>query len=265
MKKVSKIWIIFSYVIAVLSSITSLLGIFTQLPYLNETDNWALQATGQDIGNLIAVVVLLFSTYFLSKKSIKSFYIWIGTLLYFIYAYLIYAFFIHFNYLFLVYIIVLGLSFYTVIGSLIEQDLISISKSFLSKHEKLASNLLIIIGILFGSLWFSEIIPALISSSVPVSLINTGLWVSPVQVIDLAIVLPAMIITGIFLIKKNFLGRLFSGPWLMFSILMGSSIIATMIMELINGNNNAIAPLLMVGIITISSLVTLKIYLKSEK
>lgn len=262
MKKVSKIWIVFSYSIAILSIITSLLGILTSLPYSKEAESWALQAIGQDIGNLIATIVLLFSTYFLSKKSIKTFFIWQGTLLYFIYAYLIYAFFIHFNYLFLVYIIVLGLSFYTVIGSLFEQDLISISKSFLSKHEKSASILLIIIGSLFGFLWLSEIIPALISSTIPASLINTGLWVSPVQVIDLAIVLPAMIITGIFLIKKNFLGRLFSGPWLMFSTLMGSSIVATMIMELINGNNHAIVPLVMIGIITVSSAITLNLYLK---
>jgi asparagine N-glycosylation enzyme membrane subunit Stt3 len=159
-------------------------------------------------------------------------------------------------------VIVLGLSFYTVVGSLIEQDLISISKSFLSKHEKPASILLIIIGSLFGFLWLSEIIPALISASIPKSLINTGLWVNPIHVIDLAILLPAMIITGIFLTKKKSLGRLFAAPWLTFSTLMGSSIVANMIIELVNGNNNTIVPLIMIGIITISSAITLNLYFK---
>ena len=262
MKKVSKIWIIFSYIIAILTIITSLLGIFTPKPYSQETSNWALQAVGQDVGNLMAVFVFLFSTYFLSKKSIKSFFIWQGTLLYFIYAYLIYGFFIHFNYLFLVYTTLLGLSFYTLIGSLFEQNLISISKSFVSSSEKLASILLIIIGSMFGFLWLSEIVPALISASISKSLVNTGLWVNPIQVIDLAIVLPAMIITGIFLIKKKSLGRFFAAPWLMFSILMGSSIVATMIMELVNGNTSAIVPFIVVGIITMSSAITLNLYFK---
>lgn len=262
MTKVSKIWFIFSYLIAFLSGLSSLLGIFTATPYSQETANWALQAVGQDIGNLIAIIIFLFSIYYLSKKSTKAFLIWIGTLFYFIYAYLIYAFFIHFNYLFLIYVVVLGLSFYTLTGSLLEQNFKDIIKPFTSKHEKIAGFLLIVIGSLFSILWLSEIIPALVSDSIPKSLINTGLWVNPIQVIDLSIVLPAMIITGIFLIKKNFLGRLFSGPWLMFSTLMGSSIIATMIMELINGNNNAIVPLVMVGVITILSVITLNLYLK---
>jgi hypothetical protein len=160
-------------------------------------------------------------------------------------------------------VIVLGLSFYTVVGSLAEQDLISISKSFLSKHEKPASILLIIIGILFSFLWLSEIIPALISVTIPKTLVGTGLWVNPVHVIDLSIVLPAMIITGIYLLKKKHLGRLFSAPWLIFSVLMSASIVATMIMDLANGNYGAIVPLVMIGTITISGVITLNLYLKN--
>lgn len=262
MTKVSKIWIIFSYLIAFLSGLSSLLGIFTASPYSQETANWALQAVGQDIGNLIAIIVFLFSIYYLSKKSIKAFLIWTGTLFYFIYAYLIYAFFIHFNYLFLIYVAVLGLSFYTLIGSLMEQNFKNIVKSFTSKHEKLAGFLLIVVGSLFSILWLSEIIPALVSDSILKSLINTGLWVNPIQVIDLSIVLPAMIITGILLIKGNNLGRMFSVPWLIFSFLMSASIVSNMIMELTNGNYSAIIPLVMVGTIAVLSGVTVANILK---
>lgn len=262
MAKISKHWVIFSYLISGLSGISSLLGIFTSSLYSQETANWALQAVGQDIGNLIAIVIFLFSTYFLSKNSIKAFFVWLGTLFYFIYAYLIYAFFIHFNYLFLVYVAVLGLSFYTLIGSLIEQNFNDLTKSFISKHQKSAGFLLIIIGSLFAILWLSEIIPALLSTSIPKSLLNTGLWVNPIQVIDLSIVLPAMIITGVLLIRKKILGHLFSAPWLTFSFLMGSSIVSTIVMELISGNISAIVPLTMVGIITLSSAVVLGMYLK---
>src|SRR5687768_51548 len=121
MNKISKIWTWFSIINACLVSVASLLGILNPHTYFQETVNWAMQAVGQDVGNLLAAPALLISTYFLTKKSNRAFLIWLGIHLYLIYAYLVYAFFIHFNYLFLVYVTILGLSSYTMIGALLEQ------------------------------------------------------------------------------------------------------------------------------------------------
>jgi hypothetical protein len=200
---ISTIWVWLSILIGFLVAIASLLGIFNPATYSKETANWAMQAVGQGIGNLLAVPTLLISTYLLHKRSLKAYFIWLGTLLYFIYAYLIYAFFIHFNYLFLVYVAILGLSSYTLLGGLVEQNIPHILQPLSNRNIKSASILLIIIGVLFGLLWLSEIIPALLSGQAPKSTITAGLWVNPVQVIDLALVLPGMILTGIFLWKKS--------------------------------------------------------------
>lgn len=129
MNAISKSWIWTSCLIAILVTSASLLGIFNPDTYTQETANWALQAVGQDIGNLFAVPVLLIATYYLKKKSMRALVCWMGALLYFIYAYLIYAFFVHFNYLFLVYVAVLGLSVYTLIGGLWEQSLTQIGRA----------------------------------------------------------------------------------------------------------------------------------------
>jgi diacylglycerol kinase len=63
--------------------------------------------------------------------------------------------------------------------------------------------------------------------------------------------------------EKKLMGYLFAAPWLTFSVLMGSSIVATMIMELMNRNFEAVVPLIMVGLIVLASLTVLYIYLRN--
>jgi hypothetical protein len=263
MNKLSKVWIFFSIAIALLVSAASLLGIFNPITYSQETANWKTQAIGQDIGNLLAVPVLLISTYLLTKrKSTKAFFIWIGTLLYLIYAYLVYSFSVHFNYLFLVYVAVLGISFYTLIGGLLGQNLSELIKAINNKKMKAASIVLIAIGTLFGFLWLSDIFSALLSGQLPKSIVTAGLWVNPIHIIDLAFVLPGMILTGLFLWRKKKLGYIFAAPWLTFSAIMGSSINAAMILELNNGNKEAMVPLTLVGMIVLFSIFVLCRFLK---
>ncbi len=262
--KVSKYLITGSLSIAILAAITSLLGIFDPGAYQYETANWALQARGQDVGNVIAVIVLLATTYFWAQKSIRAYYIWIGSLMYFMYAFTIYAFFAHFNYLFLLYVAVLGLTFYTLFYALREgEKQITMRKKNNTASTYFAAIVLILTGGLFGLLWLAEIIPALISGQTPQTLIETGLWVNPIQVIDLSIVLPAMIGTGIMLFRKKTGGYFYAAPWLVFSVLMGSSIVATMIMMNKAGYPNTIPPMIMVGLIVLLSTISAILYLRT--
>jgi len=262
--KVSNKRLIISVIISILATITSILGIFDPRAYQYETENWALQARGQDIGNLIAVIVLLLSSYLLTKKSFDAYFVWIGTLMYFMYAFVIYGFFVHFNYLFLPYIAVFGLTFYILSHSLREgEKYITLHKIKNIFFVYFAAIILILTGSLFGLLWLSEIIPALISGQTPQTLIETGLWVNPIQVIDLAIVLPAMIGTGLLLFKKNESGYFYAAPWLTFSVLMGSSIVAAMGMMNKEGYADTIFPMIMVGILVAASFFSLFFYLRS--
>lgn len=260
--KISTKEITSSVLIATLVTVASVMGIVNPNIYSHETANWAQQAIGQDIGNLLAVVVFLISTYFLRKGSLNAFFIWIGTSFYFIYAYLIYAFFIHFNGLFLVYVAVLGLNVYTLIGVLLGQkNIFHILKQSSHTKRTSAAVLLIIIGVVFELLWLSEIIPALVTGHVPRSITAAGLWVNPVHVIDLSLVLPGMMITGIQLVRKKMMGYLFVAPWLVFAALMGASIVATLIMQLMEETVEAIVPLVMVSAIVGSSIMVLRHYL----
>ncbi|MDN3668267.1 hypothetical protein QWY93_02850 [Echinicola jeungdonensis] len=248
-------WYGISILLGILVVASSLLGIIDPKIYSQETENWKLQAIGQDIGNLFAVIVFIFSTHFSRKGSRFAFFVWTGSHLYFIYAFLLYAFFVHFNYLFLVYVLILSLSFFSLLAGWIKIDYSPSMHQTPQKWSKITGVFLIGVACLFGILWLSEIIPAIISGKTPESALLAGLLVNPVQVIDLAFVLPGMLITGVQLWNQKTLGFLFSIPWLSFAALMGLSLMTVMVIELGNDNMNALPSLILMGIIVIFSLI----------
>ena len=209
----------------------------------------------------MAVLVLIASGYLYLKGSFKAALLWLGTLLYLIYAYIVYAVAVHFNALFLVYVAILGLASYAVLLTIKDMKTRE-SKYSSSSIKNYASYTLIAIGGLFGFLWLGEIIPALISGKVPQSIQDAGLWVNPIHVIDLSIVLPGFILTGYWALKNRSGGLFFLAPWLTFSVLMGLSIVAAMIMMAIDGSSSAIPPMIMVSLVVIMSFVALWRYVR---
>ena len=89
---------------ATIAATTSLLGLLTAWPYAAETASWRLQAYGQDLGNLLAVVVLLCGLLAARRGSVAGYQVWLGALVYLVYAFVIYAIGVHFTALFLGYV-----------------------------------------------------------------------------------------------------------------------------------------------------------------
>ena len=130
--------------------------------------------------------------------------IWSGVLLYLIYAFAIYAFDVHFNRLFLVYVAIVGLSFYALVGSVIQLHLDRLHTSFSDQTTaRLVSVFLLLLGIVFSLLWFSEEIPALVTGTIPASVVTANLPTNPVHVLDLGLYLPAMLITAVTLWRRR--------------------------------------------------------------
>ncbi len=231
------------------------------MPYAMETKNWLLQAQGQDIGNLIAVTVLLISTYKAVKGSSKAFLVWLGTLFYLLYAYIIYSVAVHFNSLFLVYVAVLGLTFFTILTA-VSRGIVVPEKL---KANTYASYTIMIIGILFTLLWLSEIIPAIFTGVAPQGTKDAGLWVNPIHVLDLAIVLPGFIATGYLSLKGEKIGTYLLAPWLTFSSLMGSSIVAAMALMIVNNFSDLLPALIVVSVVVIASISALVIFMRAGR
>jgi len=229
--KIPKIFIYLSYLAGLLTILLSWQGITNPNTYKLETLNWATQAIGQDYINLFIAVPLLFISAYLTKQgSFKAFLVWLGLLLYLVYSYIIYAFFIHFSPLFLVYVAALSLSFYSLLGALVNINYSEITGIFKNIKVKAVSIFLVIIAGIFYFLWLSEIINALVNKQVPASLLGTGLITNPVHVLDLAFLLPGVLIVSQLLRQRKILGLILAVPIMLFLVVMGLAIISIMIL-----------------------------------
>ena len=236
--------------IAAIVTTTSMLGLFSDWAYAAETQNWRLQAQGQDVGNLLAVVVLLAGGFLTARGSTRGLLLWAGSLLYLIYAFAIYAVALHFGALFLPYLAVLGLSSFSLAfgirGRRHDVHLAGRSRTG-------GSWVLIGIGTVFGLLWLSSIIPSLVSGEAPAELAAAGLVANPVHVLDLALVLPAMILTGMAARRGRPDGLLWLLPWLGFSTLMGAGVAAAMVLIMAQESQGAIGPLVFLLVVVAAS------------
>lgn len=229
--KTPKIFIYLSILAGLLTALVSWLGIYSPDTYKLETANWSAQALGQDYVNFfIAVPMLLISVYFVNKNSLKAYLVWLGTLFYLIYSYILYAFCIHFGPLFLIYIIILSASFYSLVGALVNIEWNKINESF--KNVKVAgvSILLLSIAAIFYFLWLSDIIQALTTNNLPLSLKDTGLIVNPVHILDLAFLLPGVVIIAKLLRRHHVVALVLAVPMMLFLVIMGLAIISIMVL-----------------------------------
>ena len=205
---------------------TSLFGLCLDWPYAAETAGWRVQAQGQDVGNLLAVLVLTVGVVAARRGSVRGFQVWVGALGYLVYAFTIYAMTVHFSVLFLGYVAVLGLSLYSLMFALPERP----QQSLRPGVRRLGAGVLAGIASAFAVLWLAAIVGALVSGRPPVELSETGLPANPVHVLDLAIVLPGMIITAV-RARRDDLAALMVPALLVFTALMAASIVATLLLS----------------------------------
>jgi hypothetical protein len=104
-----EVWLALSIPIAFLALGSSLAGVVADETYAKETENWAGQAVGQDIANLIAYPVMVLLAFAAKRGSLRAYLAWTGVVAYSAYTFAIYAFSLHFGRLFLVYVAVFGL------------------------------------------------------------------------------------------------------------------------------------------------------------
>ena len=261
--RISKTALWLSVLVAFLVLIASSAGLFLKSLYAMETMSWTVQAYGQDIANIVAAAALFIAVYFVSKGSVKAFLVWIGVLIALIYPYIIYAFAIHFNSLFLVYVAIVGLSFYTLVGSLMHLHLDNLQPSFAATTKaRPVSVFLLLVAVLFALLWLSEDIPALLTGKIPPSVTENGLLTNPVHVLDLGLLLPGMIITGVLLWRRKLLGYLLAIPLLVFNILTGTAILVIFLVMSMKGMPTSVGVEAFIAIIIVVSLVLSVLYLR---
>jgi hypothetical protein len=227
---------ILSFTLAGLLIFSSSVGLFSENFYSKETANWQAQSIGQDMIDLFLVVPSLILTALLARRKLLFLFIWAGVVSYVVYTFLIFCFSVHFNQLFIIYCFVLGLSVYSLVyflTSLMRRlPGVDVTKT---TAIKITGIYFLVISIGFYLLWLSEIFSALAEHKLPDSLAEAGLITNPVHVIDLSVCLPAIFITGFFILKKKTLGYLMGIVTLSFLILMNITIGSLIVIMKVRG------------------------------
>jgi hypothetical protein len=255
--------LLLSLPLSILIIVSSFIGLFTPEFYYKETPNWQAQSVGQDIINLFLVTPFLLITSFLAfKKNKASEYLWAGSILYLIYTYIIYCFNIHFNSLFIVYCNILGLSFYSMMYFIYSN--INAQPENKSSLAKIIGIYFISISVLFYFLWLSELIPSLINNKTPASLLETGLPTNPVHILDLAILLPGLLISGILLLRGKKIGYFVAPILLVFFILMDITIGFLAVIMKMRGIEGDLSITIIMSVLAVFSTVLLIFLLKRK-
>lgn len=233
----ASIWLWLSIAAAILAIAGSIIGLSVRSIYAGLTPAFLPQALAQDIANLALVAPLwLLLAALALRGSLRAYLLWLGVLAFTVYNYVIYTFSIPFGPLFLSWVAVFGMSLYALIGGVAAADHRAVMSAFTSRRATLVTAwVLIITALLFGLLWLSEDVPALLSGARPQSLIDMALPTNPVHILDLAFFLPAVIATGVLLIKQRPLAYTLAPTFIVFLILTGIPILLTPLVQTVRG------------------------------
>jgi hypothetical protein len=257
----------FTFPLASLIAAVSLAGLLRPELYSKETADWVAQATAQDAVDLFLILpVFVLSGLYLFRGERLAEPIWGGALVYLIYTFIIYCFAVHFNALFLAYVAILSISAYGLIYFMrrqVRRPGIQVLSS--GRPSTVIGIYFQLVAVLFFLLWLADIIPAILQSTTPPSLVTAGLVTNPVHVLDLAIFLPGVFIVGLLLRRQHPLGLLLAPVLLVFFVLMDITIAVIFVAQQSIGAPVNIPGMVLMSLMALLSLTGLAWFLKSTE
>lgn len=243
-----------AFVLAAIFAVASLGGIFVPSTYARETASWRAQGIGQDWFDLVFLIPVLLAAGVRVRNGSRAARIVLGgAFLYSAYSFTLYAFDVHFNALFLVYCAGLGLSVFALAAQLARELGQDARPLVPGAPARLAGGFLVVVAVMFAALWLAEIVPALARGTAPPSLAEGGFFTNPVHVLDLSLLLPAMIASGVSLLRGRAFGHALAPIMLVFDVLMTLAIVAMFVSMRAEGVPADLSPVpVLVAIVVVS-------------
>ncbi len=187
---------------------------------------------------IVGIPLLLISFWLYRRGALRGKILLTGTLLFFLYNFGSLALGAAYNNLLLIYIILTMATFLGGTGMLLSFDLQAFPKRFseaLPRHG--LSNFFIISGIALFCIWlFLSIVPALLAGGVPAELASYTTIIT--FVVDMGVIAPVLVVTGILLRRLEPLGYVLSSVLLIFIDALGTSLLSMGIGQQIAGLMN---------------------------
>lgn len=207
----SKTFLVLSIFITLMASVASWGGLFIEGLY---RDNALVVAAwrGNDMVTLFIVVpMLLVSLFFSLQGSKRGRLFWMGSLWYMVYNYTFYLFGAAFNIFFLLYTALVVFSAYTLIFALLQTNAQDLGRSFGKKTPyKFISTFMLIFAVLLGGMWIVLSSSFIFTGQVHTSISQTDHPTAIVFAVDLVLLIPSLIFSGVLLWQKRLWGPILS-------------------------------------------------------
>jgi hypothetical protein len=178
---------------------------------------------------LVGIPLLLISFVLYRRGSLRGTVVFTGCLTSFLYQYLLWTFDWAYNALFLVYVALFSLSLWTLVLVLVGVDRTQIRAAIGARFPvRMVAGFSFAVGGLLLMKCLSEIVPGLGSSTMPA--VATGYYTLVDQALDLGLLTPFCVLTGVLLLKRDCLGYLLASSSLITLCSIGLSVIAGEIM-----------------------------------
>jgi hypothetical protein len=209
-----------------LAAIAAIAGLLVPDLY-RDTPFWAQQARGIDLATLLLATPILAGGLWASGRDAPMGRLAVvGGLLYLIYNYAIYGASIAMNVLAAVYIAVLGLAVWSFAVILTFDGVSTAAGAVLGRlPRRTTAWFLVVVAVLFGLLWLSQIAAFTFSGQLPADLERAGLPANPVYALDLALFLPLAMVAGIGLLRGRHGAAAYALPMLIWVFLTSAGIV----------------------------------------
>ena len=209
--------------------------LYGQGVYSHDSAFVATLMEGTDISTLFIAVPLLLAGYFYYRRgSLRGSLFMTAMLTYFLYVGVTYTFSVIFNTLFLFYVALFSAGLFATIIAFTTFDVSAlVSKLTPSTPRKSMAIFLIFAGLSTLMLWLSEVIGPIMTGTAPV---NLGPYTTMfTHGFDSAVITPAAVLAGIFLLRKQQQGYLLAPSLLVLCTLMGVAVLSQTITQYFNG------------------------------
>jgi hypothetical protein len=178
---------------------------------------------GQDVVNLLAAVALVWGGVRARAGRLGGHIVWLAVCLYVPYTYLMYVV-APYNDALLLYIAGIGLGTYGLIDGLLRLDAAAVGSAFEDLPRRGLASFLIALAGLFAALWLWTIL-SVWPGGVPEDLFAYDIP-SVVHVLDLALMLPLLTITGVLLLRRHPVAAVLAAMLLVHALTLGLALLS---------------------------------------
>jgi hypothetical protein len=167
-----------------------------------------------------------------------------------------------YNMLFLVYVVLFTMSLYAFILCMLSFDLKDLPRHFTQELPRgwIAGVLFAVGGFLFLA-WFGRVIPEILNPQIPAALENTTTRV--IQALDLALIVPLAVLSGILLLKRSAWGYLLGSITVLKGLTMALGVSAMAINMALKGVPDSMAIMIPFLVLTAMNMVVAVLLLRN--